>query len=102
MKPHSTEKSTILIVDDQLAIGVMRAIYEKGLTIPKDYSIVGFSDIPISAQLFPGLTTVNQFPYKTGSLAGEVMIKLITGKELEQKRIILEPKLSLRGSCAPL
>ncbi len=84
---------------DQIAIGVMKSIYEHSFAIPGDFSLVGFNDIPIAEQLYPELTTVNQFPHKTGVIAAEVIIKLINNIPMEQKRILLEPKLSIRKSC---
>ena len=94
--------TAIFTASDQIAIGVMKAIYEHGFSIPADFSIVGFSDVPIAAELFPELTTVNQFPYKTGKLAAEMMMNVIDNKIQEQKKIILEPQLSIRKSCRPL
>jgi len=94
--------TAIFSASDQIAIGVMSAIYEAGFTIPKDFSIIGFSNIPLSRRLYPSLTTVDQFPYKTGTLAAETLMKAIKGEELGQRKIILEPELLIRNSCAGL
>lgn len=91
--------TAIFTASDQIAVGVYKAIYEAGLKIPGDFSVVGFSGIPLSRELFPELTTVDQFAYNTGSKAGRTLMKLIAGKTLEQKRILLEPRLIVRDSC---
>ena len=91
--------TAIFTASDQIAIGVYKAIYEAGLKIPGDFSVVGFSGVPLSKELFPELTTVDQFAYNTGSQAGKTLMKLIAGEALEQKRILLEPKLIVRDSC---
>jgi DNA-binding LacI/PurR family transcriptional regulator len=91
--------TAIFTASDQIAVGVYKAIYEAGLKIPLDFSVVGFSGIPLSKELFPELTTVDQFAYNTGSKAGRTLMKLIAGETLEQKRILLEPKLIIRNSC---
>jgi len=91
--------TAIFTASDQIAIGVYKAIYEAGLKIPGDFSVVGFSGIPLSKELFPELTTVDQLAYNTGSQAGRTLMKLISGEALEQKRILLEPKLIVRDSC---
>jgi hypothetical protein len=44
-----------------MAIGVMKAIYEYGLSTPKDFSLIGFSDALIAESIYPELTTANQF-----------------------------------------
>jgi len=93
------QPTAIFTASDQIAIGVIKGIYEKGSTIPGDYSIIGFSDIPIAKQLFPELTTVNQFAGKIGNMAAKIIMQLIAGEEMEQKRFLLEPKLSIRKSC---
>lgn len=91
--------TAIFTATDQIAIGVMKAIYEENYSIPSDISLIGFTDTPIAAHLFPGLTTVNQFPYKTGQLSAEMIMKAINEEEIEQRRIILEPQLIIRESC---
>ncbi len=97
------ERPTALFtVSDQVAIGIMQAYYERGLSIPTDLSLVGFGDMPIAAALHPPLTTVNQFPERTGQIAAQTIIKMIRNEELEQKRIILDPQLTIRRSCAPI
>jgi len=50
--------TAVLCGNDDLAIGVMRAMGEAGLSIPRDVSVVGFDDMPTSAYLSPALTTV--------------------------------------------
>ena len=45
-------------VNDQVAIGAMRVVKEKGLSVPQDVALVGFDNSPISAYLYPSLTTV--------------------------------------------
>jgi len=93
------QPTAIFTASDQIAIGVIKGIYEKSLTIPGDFSIIGFSDIPIAKQLYPELTTINQFADKIGNMAAKIIMNLIAGEEMEQKRFLLEPKLSIRKSC---
>ncbi len=94
--------TAIFTASDQIAIGVISAIYEAGFTIPKDFSLIGFSNIPLSRRLYPNLTTVDQFPYKSGALAAQTLIKAMKGEELGQRKIILEPELLIRNSCMKL
>jgi len=51
-----------------------------------------------SSQLFPELTTIDNFPYKTGKLAAETMIKAIE-EDNKQRRILIDPQLVVRNSC---
>ncbi|MDI3547176.1 MAG: LacI family transcriptional regulator [Halanaerobiales bacterium] len=93
--------TAIFTASDQIAIGAMNAIFESGYS-SDDFSVIGYGDIPILNELYSGLTTVNQFPYYTGQLAAETIIKVINQEELKQRKIILEPELSIRKSCKAL
>lgn len=88
--------------NDQIAIGAITSIFNHGLKVPEDLSIIGFSDIPISESVFPSLTTVGQFPNKTGYIAVETAIKLINGEELMQKKIVLRTEFLKRNSTKAL
>ena len=94
--------TAIFCASDQIAVGAMKAIYGKGHTIPGDFSIIGFSDSPIAEHLFPGLTTISQFPYKTGQIAARTIIKVINKEMLDQRKITLDTQLIVRGSCRKL
>jgi len=50
--------TAVLASNDLMAIGAITAIYEAGLTVPRDISVVGFDDIEISGAFNPALTTV--------------------------------------------
>lgn len=54
------EVTAVFVANDDMAIGVLRALAEAGRTVPGDVSIVGFDDIPSAAFLTPPLTTVSQ------------------------------------------
>ncbi|AOY74496.1 LacI family DNA-binding transcriptional regulator [Clostridium formicaceticum] len=94
--------TAIFAGSDQIAMGVMKAAYEIGLKIPEDISIVGYANIPISGDLYPGLTTVDQYPYETGKLSAEILTKIINGEQIHQKKFIMEPQLLVRQSCSAL
>lgn len=94
--------TAIFAASDQIAMGVIKAAHEKGYRIPKDLSVVGYSNIPSSADLFPELTTVDQFPYETGKLAAETLTRIISGEEFKQRKYIIEPRLLIRKSCGKL
>ena len=87
-------------VNDQMAIGVMRAALENGLKIPEDLSVVGFSNSSISSQIYPRLTTVNQFGYDVGKMAAKKIINMINKKDVDKTMELIEPELVVRNSCA--
>ncbi|WP_350277702.1 LacI family DNA-binding transcriptional regulator [Kribbella sp. HUAS MG21] len=52
--------TAVFVANDDMAIGVLRALTEAGRSVPGDVSVVGFDDIPTAAFLTPPLTTVPQ------------------------------------------
>ncbi|WP_127792383.1 LacI family DNA-binding transcriptional regulator [Agromyces sp. LHK192] len=52
--------TAIFASNDQMALGLMHAVRDAGLDIPRDVSIIGFDDIPEAAHFWPPLTTVRQ------------------------------------------
>ncbi len=87
-------------VNDQMAIGVMRAAFENGLKVPEDLSVVGFSNSSISSQIYPKLTTINQFGYDVGKMAAKKIIDMINKKSTDKTTEVIEPELVVRNSCA--
>jgi LacI family repressor for deo operon, udp, cdd, tsx, nupC, and nupG len=94
--------TAIFAASDQIAVGAIRACFDEHLRIPNDISLMGFSNVPIAASLCPPLTTVDQFPVKTAEIAAEMIVRLIRKEKLSQKRVILEPQIEVRASCATL
>jgi LacI family transcriptional regulator len=91
--------SAVFAASDQIAMGVIKAAFECKMSVPDDLSVIGYANVPISADIYPELTTVDQFPYETGRIAAELMTNILGGNEPMQKKILLEPQLLIRKSC---
>ncbi|MFJ2608532.1 LacI family DNA-binding transcriptional regulator [Streptomyces sp. NPDC087425] len=52
--------SAVFAANDDMAIGLIRALAEAGRRVPEDVSVVGFDDVPVAAYVTPPLTTVRQ------------------------------------------
>lgn len=81
---------------DQLAIGVMRALKDKGLSVPNDVGVIGVDDIDMAAYLTPALTTVALPKEQIGEQTAKILIELMAGKKVKRPRRLLEPELTLR------
>jgi DNA-binding LacI/PurR family transcriptional regulator len=68
----------VFVANDHMAIGLLSALRERGLTVPEDVSIVGFDDVPEAGFLFPPLTTVRQ---DFGMLGEIIMQKVLVAVE---------------------
>jgi LacI family transcriptional regulator len=93
--------TAIFASNDNLAIGAMRAAFERGLSIPGDISIVGFDDIWLANNLFPRLTTVRQPLAELGRTAVSLLNRLVNGQRIEALRIELATQLIVRESTGP-
>ncbi|MBE4734434.1 MULTISPECIES: LacI family DNA-binding transcriptional regulator [Streptomyces] len=57
------EVTAVFVSNDQMALGLLRALHEAGRRVPDDVSVVGYDDIPEAAHLLPPLTTIRtDFP----------------------------------------
>ena len=89
----------IFCANDEMAIGVMRAIQEAGLSVPKDIAVIGFDDIAASSQTNPPLTTIRQ-PLRTfGSKLVDLLVNKIEGAAKPAMKIVLDTELVIRQSC---
>ncbi|MFV0253384.1 MAG: LacI family DNA-binding transcriptional regulator [Beutenbergiaceae bacterium] len=86
--------------NDELALGAMRAIAERGLRVPDDISIVGFDDNPLAAYCNPGLTTVAQDFTALGFAAFDLLAEVISGNDVVDPPP-LATELIVRESTAP-
>ncbi|MGF1700233.1 LacI family transcriptional regulator [Photobacterium makurazakiensis] len=83
---------------DLMAIGAMKALLEKGLSIPDDIAVAGFDNIPNSDMLPVSLTTVDTPIYQLGEKSADMLISIIEGKETV-RRVELGTELAIRKSA---
>ena len=88
--------------NDVLAMGAMHAIFDAGLAVPADISVVGYDDTISSSYLNPSLTTV-KFPVaEMGRRAGQIILELAQKEgSLAARTIMLPVELVVRASTAP-
>lgn len=90
----------IFSANDVAAISAMQNLKKKGVRIPEDIAIIGFSNEPISAVIEPSLSTMDQSGSAMGKLAAALLIKQIKNKPLKAKveTIVMDPTLIIRDS----
>ena len=87
--------------NDTMALGVMRALAERGLRVPGDVSIVGFDDVPEAGYYLPPLTTMRQDFGEVGRRALSTLIDRMSGAIAAGLRVRVAPELIVRASAAP-
>lgn len=99
---HPNPPTAVFATNNLMTIGVMQAIRRLGLRCPDDVSVVGFDDFDWAEAFDPPLTTVAQDPYRIGSLAVELLLEFLSGREeVEERQVRLGVELRTRGSVAP-
>lgn len=90
--------TALFAFNDLMAMGAYRAVYERGLSIPGDISVIGYDDLEIAAYMAPPLTTIRQQGFELGLEAAEILIgNLETGAALPEV-IRKTPELVERAS----
>lgn len=91
--------TAVLLVNDMLAIGAIRAIQARSGVVPDDMSIVGFDDVPLAENIFPSLTTVRQPAFEKGRRAASMLVHYLEDKK-KLKSQILGIELIIRNSTS--
>jgi signal transduction histidine kinase/DNA-binding LacI/PurR family transcriptional regulator len=84
--------------NDEMAMGVLAALNERGIRVPYDIAVTGFDDTEESGYVTPALTTVRQPLYQIGTQAAEMILDLIDGRVMS-RRVFLPTELIIRQSC---
>lgn len=85
--------------NDEIAMGVIRGLTERGLNVPADVSVVGFDDHPLAALWSPALTTVHQDFGGLGKRAFELLLESMAGVTVA-KHSTVKPHVVVRESSA--
>ncbi len=90
----------IFATSDKLTTGTLKTLKRRGIHIPTDISIVGFSNSEIAELIGPPLTVVRQPAFEMGQVATELLLRVIESKrpvtQFETK--VLQPELFIRES----
>jgi len=91
--------TAIFAANNQMLIGVMRAIAESGLACPHDVSVAAIDDFPWAAAFSPTLTTVRQPVDAMADAAFNLLLERINGTSAAPKHLVFTPELVIRQSC---
>ncbi len=90
----------VFVANDHMAFAVMDVLrFQIGLTVPADVSVVGYDDVPLSRWPTYDLTTVRQPANRMVSETVDILLRQISDRESESKRLEIEGPLIVRGSA---
>lgn len=95
--PHTT---AVFAGNDMMALGFLKYLDEKGLSVPQDYSIVGYDDVVNAYLINLELTSVRQNVELLGSTASRLMFLGLDGNKTKKQSISLRPELVTRASVS--
>ncbi|WP_061961470.1 LacI family DNA-binding transcriptional regulator [Demequina flava] len=92
--------TAVFCANDQMALGLIHALSDRGIAVPGDMSVVGFDDNPESRHSLPPLTTVRQDFEAVGRVAVEAIVARLDGATDSPE--LIDPELLVRSSTAPV
>jgi LacI family transcriptional regulator len=92
--------TAVVAGDDEIAVGVLGAAHERGVSVPEQLSVVGFDDTPQAKWTTPQLTSVHQPLIGMGRMAVETVLAMAEGAQPASRHIQLATTLTVRGSTA--
>lgn len=99
LRQHEGRRPTAIFAhNDLMAVGAMDALREAGLSCPRDVSVVGYNDAPLSDHLDPPLTTVRLPGFELGRHSARLAFAALAGDGPTAERIMLAPEFIERRS----
>jgi LacI family transcriptional regulator len=93
--------TAVFASDSRVALGVLKAIREAGLEVPREISMVGFDDADWTSVVNPPISVVAQPTYELGRRAAEMLIARLSGDETPPRVNVMATDFLSRRSVAP-
>ena len=95
----ASRPTALLVVSNNMALGALEGLRERGLEVPADMAVVGFGDTPWAALLQPPLTVVAQPAREIGATGARLLLERLQNPERPRRSIVLDTQLTVRESC---
>ncbi|WP_433676118.1 LacI family DNA-binding transcriptional regulator [Microbacterium gorillae] len=92
--------TAVFVANDDMAIGLIHGLHDRGFDVPNDLSVVGFDDVPLARHFLPPLTTVRQDFAALGGAVVEMLRAALEDRELP-KLTRIPTELVTRASSGP-
>lgn len=98
----SNRPTAVLTANDLTAIGALRAIHHHGMTVPGDFSVIGFDDIDLSDIVHPPLTTLRLQRQQFAEIFFEALEAMRGKSSARGKQYSIKTDLVIRESTGPV
>jgi DNA-binding LacI/PurR family transcriptional regulator len=93
--------TAIMTANDLTAVGALRVIHREGLSVPRDFSIVGFDDIELSDIIHPPLTTIRLPRHQLAETFVTALESAVKNLHAEGRQYTVKTSLVVRSSTGP-
>ena len=94
--------TAVLVANNLMTIGALRALKDLGVPVPRDLSIIGFDDQVFAEIIDPPLTVIGRPMEEQGALAMRMLLSRMSGDSPGRaRRVVLDTRLIERASCGP-
>ncbi len=92
----------IFSAGDYAALGAIQELKERGIKIPEEVCVVGFSNEPFTKYMELPITSIDQTPLMMGKIAAQVFLEQVKGNQALsiEKKVVLSPELVIRDSSS--
>ncbi|TCT19897.1 LacI family transcriptional regulator [Melghiribacillus thermohalophilus] len=90
--------TAIFAASDEMALGVVHGIQDRGLQVPGDIEVFGFDNTKLATMIRPTLTTVVQPMYDIGAVSMRLLTKYMNHEEVTEQNVILPHRIVERNS----
>jgi DNA-binding LacI/PurR family transcriptional regulator len=101
MLARMPEVTAVFAANDPLALGLLRALHERGRRVPQEVSVVGFDDVPEAAYFIPPLTTIRPDFHAVAKETLELLLAQVSDGHVGASQRTVAPSLVKRDSVAP-
>jgi LacI family transcriptional regulator len=91
--------TAVICFNHIVALGLSGGLYDQGLKIGHDISLVSFDDVADAEAMRPKLTSVSTGPVAIGEMAAQLLIDRVTNPDLPPRRLVNQTTLHIRQSC---
>jgi DNA-binding LacI/PurR family transcriptional regulator len=98
---ENPDLTAIFAANDQMALGILRALHERGRAVPEQISVVGFDDMAESSSFWPPLTTVHQHFEDVGRHSVDLLVRTLEQGVGTAESVLVRTRLVVRASTAP-
>jgi LacI family transcriptional regulator len=94
--------TAVFCSNDDIGVGAMKAIFDKGLSVPGDISVIGFDDSNFCNYVTPPLTSVRKDSQTMSEYGGKNLLNIIKNQEVDKEKIYIKSNLVVRKSVRKL